>query len=268
MLKKNDYFEYAKILSSQYSTFLSNETIERKVINTFDGQLPIQFNKELSVRESLNEFLLQHYPNETSIKSTFINNFLLKTNNHVSIFELNVGKSRLDLCKINGNSIAYEIKTELDTPRRLLQQMEDYCQVFERVYLICSANNKNIMLPYLPEECGIYTYYVTKTGKYVFKKNRHAITSNKISPAAQLSVLTKKDLGSFYECPHFETKDDMVNYILLNKTAEEINKVFKLCLKFKFHENWSFLAKNSSSILEIDYQWFFKNLLSPKVVYM
>lgn len=268
MSKKNNYFEYAKLLSSQYYTFLSNESVEHKVLEVFGGELPNQFDTDLPIRESLNKFLLHHYPNETSIKSTFINNVLLKTNNHVTIFELNVGKSRLDLCKINGTSIAYEIKTDLDTPRRLSQQMNDYFQVFDEVYLICSARNLSNMLPYLQEECGIYTYYVTKTGRYIFKKYRQATTSKDISPEAQLSVLTKKDLFSFFKCPYFETKDAMVNFIVSNKSEKEINKSFKLCLKSKFHSNWEFIVKNNTHILEIDYQWFFKNLLSPKIVYL
>lgn len=269
MYKKNDYFRFAKLLSSQYSTLLSNEAVQNKVLMTFDGQLPHQFNdNNLTIRESLNKFLLQYYPNETSIKSTFINNVLLKTNNHVSIFELNVGKSRLDLCKINGSSTAYEIKTELDTPKRLSQQMNDYFQVFDRVYLICSVNNLNNMIPHIPKECGIIVYNVTRTGKYVFKKHRNAIKSNYISPIAQLSILTKKDLISFFNCPYSKTKEAMVDLIINSKTDKEINKLFKLCLQYKFKKNWDFLVKNSSEILEIDYQWFFKTLLSPKLIYL
>lgn len=186
----------------------------------------------------------------------------------MSIFELNVGKSRVDLCKINGTSIAYEIKTDLDTPKRLGQQMNDYFQAFDEVYLICSSKNLNNLLPHLQEECGVYTYYTTKTGRYIFKKHRQAVTSNYISPLAQLSILTKKDLFSFFNCPHLETKDAMINFIISHTTNKEINKIFKLCLKNKFHDNWEFIVKNHADILEIDYQWFFKNLLPPKIVYL
>lgn len=268
MSRKYNQFESAKLLSSEYSTFLSNESVKSKILEVFDGQLPDEFQSNSTIRESLNTFLLRHYPNETSIKSTFINNILLKTKNHVSIFELNVGKSRLDLCKINGTSVAYEIKTDLDTPKRLTQQMNDYFQVFDEVYLICSMKNLKNMLPYLQEECGIYTYYTTKTGRYIFKKYRQAITSNYISPIAQLSALTKKDLFSFFNCPYFATKDEMIDFICGTKTNKEINQLFKYCLKNKYHINWKFIVLNKADILEIDYQWFFKNLLPPKIVYL
>ena len=49
----------------------------------------------------------------------------MKGKSHVTIFELPVGSSRADLCKINGTSVAYEIKTDLDNFNRLEKQIED-----------------------------------------------------------------------------------------------------------------------------------------------
>lgn len=268
-MQEKNYYKYAKLLSIHYSTFLNNETVRNKVLKTFEGQLPLdQFKDNLSPREFINKFLLHYYPNETTVKSTFINNVLFKTNNHVSIFELNVGNSRLDLCKINSISTAFEIKTEYDSPKRLNQQMKDYFQVFEKVYLICSVHNLKSMIHYVPSECGIYTYYITRTGKYVYKKVRSAVRSDYISAFAQLSVLTKKDMNVFFDCPILETKDAMIDLILSNKTEKEINRIFKICLKNKFYHKWNFLVENKSDILEIDYQWFFKNTLSPEIVYL
>jgi len=268
-LEENNYSEYAKLLSNHYFTSLSNETVKNNILKIFDGKLPFNhFNNSLTPREFTNQFVLHYYPNETSIKSSFINNVLFKTNNHVSIFELNVGNSRLDLGKINNFSTAFEIKTEFDTPKRLNQQMQDYFQVFEKVYLICSVHNLRSMIPHIPSDCGIYTYYITKTGKYVFKKRRSAVKSNFISAYAQLSILTKKDLNIFFDCPSLETKDAMVNFIISKKSTKDINKIFKRCLRDKFYEKWNFLVENNSDILEIDYQWFYKNNISPEIVYL
>lgn len=268
-MQEKNYYKYAQLLSSQYSTFLSNETIKKIILKTFEGQIPNnQFKNNLTPREFVNAFLLQYYPNETAVKANFINKVLFKTHNHVSIFELNVGSSRLDLCKINNISTAFEIKTELDTPKRLNQQMQDYFKVFEKVYLICSISNFENMITHIPKECGIYTYYITKTGKYVFKKVRIANKSKYISASSQLSILTKKDLEVFFDCPVLESKENMINLIIKNKAEKEINKTFKLCLRNKFYYKWNFLLENNSEILEIDYQWFFKNTLLPKIVYL
>lgn len=269
MFKKNHYFEYAQLLSNQYSTILNDISIERKLLDVFNGQLPNnQENHNMTAREFLNTFLLQNYPNETAVKSTFIKNVLFKTKNHVSIFELNVGQSRLDLCKIGMYSTAFEIKTDLDTPQRLKQQMDDYFRVFEQIYIICSVNNIENMVNYTPKECGIYTYRITKSGRYIFKKVRTAQKSNYISASAQLSTLTKKDLTSYFVCPYLENKEEMINIIIESVSADEINKLFKNCLKNKFRFKWEYLVEHSSDILEIDYQWFFKNNISPEIVYL
>ncbi|UUV27094.1 MULTISPECIES: sce7726 family protein [Lysinibacillus] len=269
MFKKNTYFEYAQSLSNQYSTILSEALIEEKLLEIFNGQLPIdKENFNMTAREFLNTFLLQNYPNETAVKSTFINNILFKTRNHVSIFELNVGQSRLDLCKISTFSTAFEIKTDLDTPQRLKQQLDDYFKVFEKVYIICSINNVDNMINYTPKECGIYTYRITRNGRYIFKKTRTAQKSNNISSSAQLSILTKRELSTYFTCPYLENKDDMIERILNTVDNEEINKNFKICLKNKFQSKWEYLVEHSSDILEIDYQWFFKNNITPEIVYL
>lgn len=268
MLKKNNYFEYAQSLSNQYSTILSEASIQEKLLEVFKGQLPDKEKYNMTAREFLNNFLLLNYPNEIAVKSTFIKNILFKTKNHVSIFELNVGQSRLDLCKINTLSTAFEIKTDLDTPQRLKQQMDDYFQVFENVYIICSINNVDSMVNYTPKECGIYTYRITKNGRYIFKKIRNAEKSNYISSSAQLSILTKRDLSAYFACPYLENKEDMIDSIIDNITDEEINKKFKSCLKNKFQFKWEYLVEHSSDILEIDYQWFFKNNITPEIVYL
>lgn len=50
--------------------------------------------------------------------------------------ELGVGKSILDIAVFNGAATAYEVKTTLDTPRRLATQSPDYLKAFDKVYLV------------------------------------------------------------------------------------------------------------------------------------
>jgi hypothetical protein len=50
--------------------------------------------------------------------------------------ELPVGRSIVDVAIFNGTSTAYEIKTELDSPRRLITQTKDYLTAFEQVYVV------------------------------------------------------------------------------------------------------------------------------------
>ncbi|MBG0916404.1 sce7726 family protein [Exiguobacterium sp. SRB7LM] len=266
---KDEKFELAQQLSSKYYTLLSEVNINETVIDVFQDKLHLYNEDKYSTyREFVNNFLLSNYPNEVSIKSTFLNNVLFKEHNHVSIFELNVGKSRLDLCKLGRFSTAFEIKTELDTPKRLKQQLDDYFKVFEYVFVICSVNNVDSILPYLPESCGIYTYHTTLSKRYIFKKTKKAIKSDKIQSYDQLSILTKLDLINYFDCFYSESKEEMINFVINSHSSQKINIKFKLCIKNKYESKWRFLSENRSEIFEIDYQWFFKNTLSPKVVYL
>src|SRR5699024_12045446 len=129
------------------------------------------------------------------------------------------------------------------------QQMNDYFQVFEKVFVICSIHNLDSIKSYISSDCGIYTYYITKTGRYVIKKVRSAVKSNNISASAQLSVLTKKDLNEYFECPYLQTKEAMIELINNKKNKKEINKLFKLCLRNKYRYKWEFLVENRTKIL-------------------
>ena len=60
---------------------------------------------------------------------------------------------------------------------------------------------------------------------------------------------------------------DSINEILNKYTVSKINKVFKQNFKNKYKKNWEFLSSNHEEILEIDYQWFFKNNITPSVIY-
>ncbi|MCA5013733.1 MULTISPECIES: sce7726 family protein [unclassified Enterococcus] len=263
-------FERAQTLYKDYFTHSTNKTISMNILDTFRNELDVSFFKDqrISPREFLNLFLQKNYPNEISIKSNFINKVITKTKKHVTIFELNVGSSRVDLCKINGHSTAYEIKTELDSPKRLETQMQDYFKIFENVYLICPEKKLSLYEELIPEDCGIYTYRLSKTGKYFFKLSRVAKKSNLIDSALQLSTLTKRDLKYYFSCPDYSDKEKMVFWVKDKFQPSMINTIFKNHLKEKYQDNWQFLLNNKSSILEIDYQWFFKNQIPPQIVYI
>lgn len=268
MIEENNQLKYARILTENYNTTLSDESVRNIIKNAFNGEILIN-DKNIEARKFINDFSLKHYPNEVAIKSIFLNQILLRSKKNVTIFEFRVGNSRLDLCQINGNnkSVAFEIKTDYDTPKRLEQQMHDYFQVFENVYLICSKKRLDKFINFIPKECGIYVYDIKASGNYSFIKLRSAKKSYKLSSKSQLSALTKKDLISYFECPYSHDKEEMIKYCLDLLSENEINKRFKLCLRNKYQMKWEYFLSIKNDILEIDYQWFYKNSISPKIVY-
>lgn len=257
-IARNLYMKYSPIMNLNDLQYLVND-IDKSYLESIR-----KYN--LSNREILNSFIKSFYPNETIIKATFINKVICKTKNQVSIFELNVEKSRVDLCKITNISTAFEIKSEFDTTQRLNQQMEDYFKVFEKVYLICPADKLVTYLSFIPVKSGIYVYKRTANGKFIYKKVRNAIRSEEISSYSQLMMLTLKELKFYFDCK-LTDREDMIQQILISNSKSTINRRFKKILSNRYKEKWDFLISNKNEILDIDYQWFFKNSLSPEVVY-
>ncbi len=83
--------------------------------------------------------LIKNYRNEYLYKNFFINDLLLNkygVKDTVVINEFRVGNSIADTVLFNGTSKAFEIKTELDSNRRLKGQIADYAKVFDQCYII------------------------------------------------------------------------------------------------------------------------------------
>lgn len=256
----------AKLLFDAYSTTLSESRL-RELVSTLLGLAPEEIGE--SARAFVNRFVLEHYPNETTIKAQFTNKILLPLNTTtVTIFELPIGTSRVDMCKVNGHSAAYEIKTDLDSFNRLENQLADYFDVFETVYVIASENRWNELPDYVPTECGIYSYRQCKDGSYSFRCRRKAIKAANNDPRKQLFAMSKKDLcETFAASSADQPKNAIVETCLEHYTAHYINSAFKSHLKRRYRSNWHHLQQNSSEMFEIDYQWFYRSELNPEIVY-
>jgi len=69
--------------------------------------------------------------------------------------ELPVGRSIVDAAIFNGTSTAYEIKTELDSQKRLRSQSQDYLKVFDRVYVVTHPSLATRYADSLDDRIGI-----------------------------------------------------------------------------------------------------------------
>ena len=76
--------------------------------------------------------LVSQYRNEYVVKNALINKIVSANKcGNISVFnEFRVGDSIADVVTFNGKSRAYEIKTELDSPKRLSSQSESYLKFF------------------------------------------------------------------------------------------------------------------------------------------
>ncbi len=256
----------AKLLFEAYSTTLS-ETRLKSLVSDMLG-LGLEDIGD-SARSFTNRFILANYPNETTIKANFINKVLLPlSETTVSIFELPIGKSRVDICKVNGHSAAYEIKTDLDSFYRLESQLADYFDVFETVYVITSEKRWDELPDYVPAECGIYSYRQRKDGTYAFSCRRKATKATKLDAQKQLLTMSKKDICETFDLPSSgQSKDSVAEQCLQLYSSQQINRAFKNYLKRRYRSNWHHLKQNSALLYEIDYEWFYRSELDPEIVY-
>lgn len=256
----------AQELCALYSPLKTNQDLYSCLASVLAGNTYTYDIKSMP-REIYHSLLYQYYPNEAAIKAAFSNQFFLNSKKHVTIYELNAGSSRVDMCKINGTSTAYEIKTDFDNFNRLEKQLSDYMQLFDRVYVICSENRIEDIQKYLPDNVGIYTYRQTQRNNYRFQEIKRPSCENMLNPAFQLQLLSKSALSKYCNDNTLSDRSDMEADILENYKPSMINKVFKQCIKEKYEKRWSFIYENQSSILDLDYQWFFKNEISPELIY-
>lgn len=106
--KENNLFYACQQLYNLYNPLQQTKELYYSLINILQKySIDTSTITIYNTRDIFNTLILKYYHNEITIKSSFINNVLLKNNNHITIFELNSGKSRVDLCKFNGHSIAY-----------------------------------------------------------------------------------------------------------------------------------------------------------------
>jgi len=260
-------FENAQKLFKSYNT-IESINILKQVLNNIINKKYLENFRNMNVKEIYNQILLDYYPNETAIKSQFVNKKLMRGKTHVTIFELPIINSRIDLCKINGKSAAYEIKTDLDNFNRLEKQLNDYYKIFDEVFVICSTNRITEIQKLIPKKTGIISYRITNNKKYIFKTERYSQKNLDIDNREQLNSLSNNDLFSLITNKRKKiSRDDYIELIMDTKSHEQINKLFKECLKNKYSRQWNFLKMNQDLILEIDYQWFFKNTINPNIIY-
>ena len=125
LLKRNDYTLFQDIISDYDSKLIGSRLITYADFTDYAYK-----------------YILKNYRNEYVFKNSLIN-MLIKEfgTSHTIIFnEFSVGNSIADLVMFNGISRAYEIKTELDSDKRLGTQLADYKKIFQRCFVVVHDN--------------------------------------------------------------------------------------------------------------------------------
>ena len=170
-------------LVRSYNVLLPIIELRKLVQTTFPNCNAEELNK-YALHKIINDGIINNYNGEVKIKALLVDYFI--KDNAVSCFEIRANSSRLDYLRINGESISYEIKSELDTLVKLEKQVNDYSELFEYNYIVSHIRHIEKAKEIIPCNYGIINITDNEISiERKAKKNRQ-IDSNK-----QLNLLTK-----------------------------------------------------------------------------
>ena len=121
--------------------------------------------------------IAKKYRCEYVYKNEIINKLLIKNcglKDSVVINEFRVKDVIVDLALFNGESKAFEIKTEYDTPKRLAHQMEVYTKLFQRCYVVVPSEHFHEYERSVRRDVGIFVMKM-ENGKIRLEKEREAL---------------------------------------------------------------------------------------------
>lgn len=169
ILNYNDY-SHLNWLSSKYNTLKCKTYFD--LLRKSYSLISKYYRCEYVYKNELIKLLLEKYG----------------TKNSVYFSEFKVGNSIADIVMFNGESKAFEIKTEYDTPRRLDKQLEDYKRFFDKCYIVVPENKLEEYYNIVESATGILTMHQDK-GRIILKEIRPANQNERFEPEALMSCL-------------------------------------------------------------------------------
>lgn len=225
--------------------------------------------KENLGHDVINELIMNLYPCERLVKYHLVKKNIKRTKG-VTIFEMKVGNSRLDIGRINGSSFVYEIKTELDSLNKLEKQLNDYSKVFEYINIVIHPKHLKKSKEMIPEYCGIKTYDIIDK-RCKFTNIAEAKKNPLISASKQIQTLTSKDLeyiiAKFIKSPVPQKRKEREDLILSRYSDGKINYFFKEAIKHRYSSRWAFICQYFNDINPIDIQEFYTGPIDLSLIY-
>ena len=237
ILTYNDYSHF-NWLSSKYSNLKCTTYLE--LLKKSYSLISKYYRCEYVYKNELIKLLLKKYG----------------TRNSVYFNEFKVGNSIADMVMFNGESKAFEIKTEYDTPRRLDKQMEDYKRFFDKCYIVIPENRLEEYNNIVEPSTGIITMN-QENGRVLLKEVRLAYQNERFEPEALMSCLRTDEYKNIVLSLGVSL-DGVAGYdifkfcynVILQADTDTLRRLF-LCEVKKRKNNTSLLRKYPMSIRQM-----------------
>jgi len=157
-----------------------------------------------------------------------------KKTNTVTYNELKVGRSIVDMAVFNGESIAFEIKTEYDTPRRLEKQLDDYLRLFDKCYVVVPEEKASDYIQCIDESIGVMSLSKSRKG-ITIRTNREAKVNETIDSDLLISCLRTKEYERVVK-DYYGNLPEVSGYEMYDKCKEMMREIPNSVLKSMFRE--------------------------------
>lgn len=156
------------------------------------------------------------------------------------------GRCRADVAVINGHLIGYEIKSDVDSLRRLNGQIDSYNAVFDRASAVVATSHISEAVSMLPEWWGVISVSEGQRGAVYFKTIRHAKKNTHVDDYAIAQLLWRNeaqdiliDLG-VHGKELREKRANLYSIIISKMGSTELRKTVKRYLMKRTH--WRYPA--------------------------
>jgi len=202
--------------------------------------------------------LRKQYRNEYVYKNTLINELLINkygVKDTIAINEYSVGNSIADIVMFNGTSKAFEIKTELDSSKRLKGQLSDYTKIFKENFIV---THKSLTDKYLKEDDTIGIIQIVEFPRSLkIEEIRPAQTNNYIDPQFLMRSVRTEEYKSIVK-NHYGSLPKMTSFdmfkicseLIQNIPQENLNSLFIDQMK-KRHSNMNELGTFHKELRQI-----------------
>ena len=145
------------------------------------------------------EYLRVNYRCEYVYKNEIANQILLRfhhDNSATLLREVASDRSIADIVIINGQTVAYEIKTELDNFDRLSGQVESYQALYDCLYIVTHPGAAELICRKVPEAVGV----LVLDDKAQLQRVREAqTTAHLFDPAKAVVTLRQSEMVAAYQ---------------------------------------------------------------------
>ncbi len=253
---ENTKIERLRNYSSVFSRSVFTDIIKYNDFSRLNS-LFSKYNVSLKSTKTYADYLKYLYRNikkgyrcEYVYKNELINQLLLKkygTKNTIAFNEFRVGESIADFVLFNGESKAFEIKTEFDTDKRLQQQLKNYSKLFQKCFVVIPVELVTQYKGSISKNIGIISLSLVKD-RVVLNEVREAVCNQFIDTTILMRSLRTSEyknivtayFGHLPEVSCFEMFDACEEYI--NQIPlSDLNRLFLVEIKKR---------KNSTHLLK------------------